>query len=177
MKLLSGNKLFQWCFDQLLSGNKLFQWCFDQLFLIFKFQTLASISFFNLKCCNCAVWQPQNITPYIHLHEPDHEKMCHMSYSNNKGADQPAHPRSLISTFVVRCLDSIISRFYSWNFKTLISFCGCAGRFVSGLVGNSRRHVLSCHVSHVVSIFWIMLLSSGSYLQNYLRLEGCEPVQ
>ena len=27
---------------------------------------------------------------------------------NNKGADQPAHPRSLISTFVVRCLDSII---------------------------------------------------------------------
>ena len=25
---------------------------------------------------------------------------------NNKGADQPAHPRSLISAFVVRCLDS-----------------------------------------------------------------------
>ena len=35
--------------------------------------------------------------------------MCLMSYVNNKGADQPAHPRSLISTFVVRCLDSIIS--------------------------------------------------------------------
>ena len=32
-----------------------------------------------------------------------------MSYANNKGADQPAHPRSLISAFVVRCLDSIIS--------------------------------------------------------------------
>ena len=31
-----------------------------------------------------------------------------MSYANNKGADQPAHPRSLISAFVVRCLDSII---------------------------------------------------------------------
>ena len=31
-----------------------------------------------------------------------------MSYANNKGADQPAHPRSLISTFVVHCLDSII---------------------------------------------------------------------
>ena len=29
-----------------------------------------------------------------------------MSYANNKGADQPAHPRSLISTFVVRYLDS-----------------------------------------------------------------------
>ena len=30
-----------------------------------------------------------------------------MTYANNKGADQPVHPRSLISTFVVRCLDSI----------------------------------------------------------------------
>ena len=31
-----------------------------------------------------------------------------MQYANNKGADQPAHPRSLISTFVVRCLDTLI---------------------------------------------------------------------
>ena len=31
-----------------------------------------------------------------------------MPYANNKGADQPAHPRSLISAFVVRCLDSLI---------------------------------------------------------------------
>ena len=42
--------------------------------------------------------------------QPAHrEKMCLMSYANNKGADQPAHPRSLISASVVRCLDSIIS--------------------------------------------------------------------
>ena len=31
-------------------------------------------------------------------------------YANNKGADQSVHPRSLISTFVVHCLDSIIPR-------------------------------------------------------------------
>ena len=31
-----------------------------------------------------------------------------MPYANNKGADQPAHLHSLISVFVVRCLDSII---------------------------------------------------------------------
>ena len=31
-----------------------------------------------------------------------------MTYMNNKGADQPAHLRSLISTFVVRFLDSIL---------------------------------------------------------------------
>ena len=29
-------------------------------------------------------------------------------YANNKGADQPAHSCSLISTFIVRYLDSII---------------------------------------------------------------------
>ena len=35
--------------------------------------------------------------------------MCLMSYTNNKGADQPAHPRRLISAFIVCCLDIIIS--------------------------------------------------------------------
>ena len=35
--------------------------------------------------------------------------MCLVPYANNKGADQPAHPRSLISAFIFRCLDSIIS--------------------------------------------------------------------
>ena len=55
---------------------------------------------------------PNTVSLYISviiLIEHGHEKMCLMSYANNKGADQPAHPRSLISAFVVRCLDSIIS--------------------------------------------------------------------
>ena len=43
------------------------------------------------------------------IYERGHEKMCLMAYVNNKGADQPAHPRSLISSFIVRYLDSIIS--------------------------------------------------------------------
>ena len=47
--------------------------------------------------------------PKPNTFEPGHEKMCLMAYANNKGADQPAHPRSLISAFVVRCLDTIIS--------------------------------------------------------------------
>ena len=37
-----------------------------------------------------------------------HAKTCLMPYANYKSADQTAHPRSLISTFVVRCLDSMI---------------------------------------------------------------------
>ena len=42
-----------------------------------------------------------------------------MSYGNNKGADQPAHPRRLISTFVVRCLDSVIPLVFISEFSSL----------------------------------------------------------
>ena len=38
------------------------------------------------------------------------EKTCFRGFANNTGADQPAHPRSLISAFVFRFLESIISR-------------------------------------------------------------------
>ena len=31
-----------------------------------------------------------------------------MTYANNKGADQPVHPLSLIRAFIVRCLDNIL---------------------------------------------------------------------
>ena len=55
------------------------------------------------------LWLKQHLVLLRSIYEPCHEKMCLMSYANNKGADQPAHPRSLISAFVVRCLDSIIA--------------------------------------------------------------------
>ena len=38
------------------------------------------------------------------------EKSGLRGFANNKGADQPAHPRSLISAFVIRCLESIICK-------------------------------------------------------------------
>ena len=41
-------------------------------------------------------------------YEPHPQENLFMPYANNNGADQPAHACSLISTFVVRCLDSII---------------------------------------------------------------------
>ena len=43
------------------------------------------------------------------IYGPRSEKTCLSGFANNKGADQPAHPRSLISTFVIRLLESIIS--------------------------------------------------------------------
>ena len=73
------------------------------------------------------------------FYEPHHAKTCFMPYANNKGADQPAHPRSLISTFVVRCLDSIMPLVFiseimtrecvklAWNSQPGIRFCGFLG--------------------------------------------------
>ena len=49
--------------------------------------------------------------------EPRHEKIYLMPYANNEGVDQSAHPRSLISTFVVRCLDSMYLYLLSPKFQ------------------------------------------------------------
>ena len=44
------------------------------------------------------------------INGPRLEKTCLRGFANKKGADQPAHPRSLISAFVIRFLKSIISK-------------------------------------------------------------------
>ena len=44
------------------------------------------------------------------LFGPQHEKTCLRRVVSNKDADQPAHPRSLISAYVFRFSKSSISR-------------------------------------------------------------------
>ena len=41
---------------------------------------------------------------------PRREKTCLRGFANNTGADQPAHPRNLISAFVIRFLESNICK-------------------------------------------------------------------
>ena len=41
---------------------------------------------------------------------PQRKKTCLRGFANNRGADQPAHPRSLISAYVIRFLESVISK-------------------------------------------------------------------
>ena len=62
-----------------------------------------------------------------------------LPYAKNKGADQAAHPRSLISAFVVRCLDSIIFLLALAEISTpsLVSSAEQTG-FESHLVGNPK---------------------------------------
>ena len=44
------------------------------------------------------------------INQPQREKICLQGFANNTEADQPAHARRLISTFVIRFLESIISK-------------------------------------------------------------------
>ena len=57
---------------------------------------LTSCPFLNEWSSGCLLWL------YVS------RAMRNMSYANNKGADQPAYPCSLISAFVVHCLNSVI---------------------------------------------------------------------
>ena len=51
------------------------------------------------------------------------ENTCLRGFANNKGADQPAHTRSLISAFVIRFMESIISRTSTNEVSFLASLC------------------------------------------------------
>ena len=42
---------------------------------------------------------------------PRREKTCLRRFANNTGADQSAHPRCLISAFVIQFLESVICNF------------------------------------------------------------------
>ena len=77
--------------------------------LLMKFINLNKIRFAAVLFGACLSKCLQSNNDEMNIYEPRHEKMCLMSYANNKGTDQPAHLCSLISAFVVRCLDSIMS--------------------------------------------------------------------
>ena len=72
-----------------------------------------------------------------------HEKICFLPYANNKGTDQPAHPRSLISTFIISCWDSIIPILAIPQISRLASFYCWAGGFESDLLANPENR-FSC---------------------------------
>ena len=56
-------------------------------------------------------WLKYNVKQCIKISNwPRREKTCLRGFANNTGADQPAHPRSLISAFVIRFFKSIICK-------------------------------------------------------------------
>ena len=44
------------------------------------------------------------------IYGPRREKTCLQGFVNNKDADQPAHPGSLISAYIIHLLESIMCK-------------------------------------------------------------------
>ena len=73
------------------------------------------------------------------------------------------HPCSLISTFIVRSLDSIIpvvAMYYVLNFKNLDSLCSWAGWFESYLVAKPEDRFLRDE-AHMVLSLWVCKMRTG----------------
>ena len=102
--------------NYLISVHKILQDIFLDMWCFWKLNQLsASISLLYGKIKNNWATSQENLF---------------MPYVNNKGADQPAHPHSLISILVVHSLDSMISLNFSvGSFMTLASFFSWADRF------------------------------------------------
>ena len=77
--------------------------CQSQYYKVHKYKrrVSASLSITIIVICRCA--------GIVLSYGPRREKTCLLEFVN-KGADQPAHPRSLISVCVIRFLENIISR-------------------------------------------------------------------
>ena len=95
-----------------------------------------------------------------------------IAYANNKDADQPAHPCSQISAFIVRCLDSLIPILAISGLKSLASFCSYTDRFESCLVAKPRRQVFSwrgsfqkyfSHIRTMEEFKWMALCNEGLF--------------
>ena len=94
-----------------------------------------------------AIYSHTNAHIYETCHEKNKQKNCPMSYANNKGPDQPAHPRSLISAFVVHFLGSIIPILLNSSFQD--SSWSWEGQFESLIPGpNPRKQLLSRFCSY-----------------------------
>ena len=99
-----------------------------------------------------------------------------LPYGNNKSADQPACPSSLISTFVVSCLNSIIYLVsFIQNFKPLATLCSSAGQFESYLV-KSPEDRFSGDEAHIAPLLTIIssYSPSGEDQAGYIPAEERE---
>ena len=66
-----------------------------------KFTTLFTTIVCSIMCLS---------GPMLETNGPRREEICLRRFANNTDADKPAHPRSLISAFVILLLKSIIFR-------------------------------------------------------------------
>ena len=90
-----------------------------------------------------------------------------MPYANNKGADQPAHPRSLISTFVVHCLDSVICILAKAKISRLWLFSEAEQASLSVTWSDTPEDRFSRDVAHMISeVSQVFYLNLGTPEQS-----------
>ena len=82
---------------------------------------------------------------YSLIYGPQREKTCFRWFGNNTGSDQPAHPRSLISAFVIRFLENIICKLATGEISTFCSwgdwFCHDEAHILDDV-----RHYAACNI-------------------------------
>ena len=76
-----------------------------------------------------------------------HDSVCYLveSRHNNTCLCLMRTTRTLISSFVVRCLYSLTYIYSCSRFRTVANFCSCAGRFEYCLVANLGTQVSSLY--------------------------------
>ena len=79
---------------------------------IVKQQVVAHISYNGRLRCNVKHYMSsKKMKKRVSYNDgPRREKTRLRGFANNTGADQPAHPRSLISAFIIRSLESIVCK-------------------------------------------------------------------
>ena len=94
-----------------------------------------------------------------------------MSFANNKGADQPAHPRSLISAFVVRWLDSVMSLVSVTKISSLI-LASVAEQASLSLTWSETLEDTFSHNEANMFLNYMYTHSAVSENENYLCKKG-----
>ena len=92
---------------------------------------LAEVGSLNI-CAGCSIFHHNYKYCLFNCNNiigPRREKSCLRGFANNKYADQPAHPRRLISAFVIRFLESSISKLATSENSVflLVSVAGVTG--------------------------------------------------
>ena len=80
---------------------------------------------------------PYSLEPHL-INGPRRKKTWLQWFANNKDADQPAHPRSLISAFVIRLFESVKKDLLRAKFQFQ-----SGGGFESRSVGNPGDRFLT----------------------------------
>ena len=96
---------------------------------------------------------------------------------NNKGADQPSHPRSLISIFVIRCLDSIIPlvsifKISSLQLASLAEQTGLSLYLVANPEDRFSRDEAQMFFSKHVYLLLIFAKTNTDYLKEDFHIEN-----